>query len=167
MPRGYELPYDREQAVAYARKWALSRNPAYYSYDRIGGDCTNFASQCIYAGSGVMDYTPTFGWYYIDGNRKSPAWSGVQYLYNYLLRPHNHGPVAVETGIEDLQPGDIIQLATVKNHYHHTPVVLEIRGTPTPDNIFIAAHSDDALMRPLSSYPIRKARFLHITHVLS
>lgn len=167
MPRGYELPYDRQRAVAYARKWALSRNPAYLNYERMGGDCTNFASQCIYAGSGVMDYTPTFGWYYIDGNRKAPAWTGVQYLYNFLLGNHNHGPVAVETNIEGIQPGDIIQLATVKSYYHHTPVVIEVRGTPTPDTVFVAAHSDDALMRPLSSYPIRKARFLHITHVLS
>ena len=167
MPRGYKLPYDRDQAVAYAKKWALGRNPAYYNYDKLGGDCTNFASQCIYAGSGVMDYTPTFGWYYIDGNRKAPAWTGVQYLYHFLVGNHNHGPVAEETTISQIQPGDIVQLATVKNTFHHTPVVLEVRGTPTLDTIFVAAHSDDALMRPLSSYSIRKIRFLHITHVLS
>jgi hypothetical protein len=36
--------YDRSAAVAYAHKWAYSRNPAYYNYDKLGGDCTNFAS---------------------------------------------------------------------------------------------------------------------------
>jgi len=34
--------YDRAAAVAYARKWALSRNPRYYDYEDLGGDCTNF-----------------------------------------------------------------------------------------------------------------------------
>ncbi len=34
--------YDREKAVAYAREWAFSRNPEYYIFDEIGGDCTNF-----------------------------------------------------------------------------------------------------------------------------
>ena len=60
------VPYDRQSAVMYALRWALSRNPEYYSYSGIGGDCTNFVSQCVYAGSGVMNYTPDFGWYYID-----------------------------------------------------------------------------------------------------
>lgn len=55
------LNYDREAAVAYAKRWAFSRNPAFYDFSRIGGDCTNFASQCIYAGAKVMNFTPTFG----------------------------------------------------------------------------------------------------------
>ena len=28
-----ERPYDRAAAVAYARKWAFDRNPAYYNFD--------------------------------------------------------------------------------------------------------------------------------------
>ena len=56
-----EIPYDRNAAVAYARKWAMDRNPAYYNFDGIGGDCTNFASQSIYAGSKIMNYTPVMG----------------------------------------------------------------------------------------------------------
>ncbi len=48
--------YQREKAVEYAKKWAYRRNPEYYNYDAVGGDCTNFVSQCIYAGSQVMNY---------------------------------------------------------------------------------------------------------------
>ena len=51
-------PYDREAAVLYAHQWAYGRNPLFYDYEHLGGDCTNFASQCIYAGSGVMNFTP-------------------------------------------------------------------------------------------------------------
>ena len=54
-------PYDRQAAVTYAHRWAYHRNPDFYNFDELGGDCTNFASQCLYAGSGVMNYTPTFG----------------------------------------------------------------------------------------------------------
>ena len=82
------LPYDRGAAVRYAHRWAYDRNPAYYDFSELGGDCTNFASQCLYAGSGVMDHTPTFGWYYISGNQKSPSWSGVPYFYNFLTTHH-------------------------------------------------------------------------------
>ena len=41
--------YDRRAAVLYAHRWAYGRNPAFYDYEHLGGDCTNFASQCIYA----------------------------------------------------------------------------------------------------------------------
>ena len=40
-----EKKYDRDKVIEYAKKWAYSRNPQYYNYDGIGGDCTNFASQ--------------------------------------------------------------------------------------------------------------------------
>jgi hypothetical protein len=34
------MEYNREATVAYAREWALTRNPAYYDFEEIGGDCT-------------------------------------------------------------------------------------------------------------------------------
>ena len=51
--------YDRNAVVLYAHQWAYGRNPAFYDYEHLGGDCTNFASQCVFAGSGVMNFTPT------------------------------------------------------------------------------------------------------------
>ena len=78
--------YDRKAAVLYAHQWAYGRNPRFYDYENLGGDCTNFTSQCIYAGSGIMNFTPTFGWYYIDANQKAPAWTGAPYPWNFLTR---------------------------------------------------------------------------------
>ncbi len=86
------VPYRADAAVQYAHRWAFDRNPRYYDYSDLGGDCTNFASQCLFAGAGVMDYTPTFGWYYINPNEKAPAWTGVPYLYNYLVRARHARP---------------------------------------------------------------------------
>ena len=160
-------PYDRSAAVAYAHQWAYGRNPAFYDYEKIGGDCTNFASQCIYAGSGIMNFTPTFGWYYIDANQKAPAWTGVPYLYRFLTRTVSSvGPVAQEAEIGALLPGDILQLSFNGEEFQHSPVVVSVGSPATPENVLLAAHSYDADHRPLATYAYQKIRFLHITGVL-
>lgn len=156
------LPYNRDAAVAYAHRWAYGRNPAYYDYEAIGGDCTNFASQCLYAGCGIMNFTPTFGWYYYDANRKAPAWTGVAYLYQFLVRSERSvGPIAEERRIEDLQPGDIVQLSFDGNSFQHSPVVVAT-GKGGASEILLAAHSEDSDDRPLNTYSFVSARFLHI-----
>lgn len=158
--------YNRKAAVEYAHRWAYGRNPQYYDFEKLGGDCTNFASQCLYAGSGVMNYTPQLGWYYRSPSDRAPAWTGVEFLYNFLTGNTGSGPWAVETSIDNVEPGDIIQLRTSQNRYHHTPVIVDIRGDrPTLRNILVAAHSYDVDYRPLASYPIRAIRFLHIEGV--
>ena len=70
------LRYDRPAAVAYAHRWAYGRNPRYYDYERVGGDCTSFASQCLYAGAGIMNFTRDLGWYYLDPERAQPGPGG-------------------------------------------------------------------------------------------
>lgn len=79
-----QIPYDRSKAAAYAEKWAFSRNPRYISFDGMGGDCTSFVSQCLYAGTGVMNFTRDTGWYYNSASDRAAAWSGVPYLYRFL-----------------------------------------------------------------------------------
>ena len=155
-----ELPYNRTTAVAYARRWALSRNPAYYNFENIGGDCTNFASQCIYTGSGIMNYKPVIGWYYNSSYDRTPSWSGVEYLYNFLVTNKGVGPHARVVSAEDALPGDIVQLGTADERFYHSPVITAVSPT-----ILVAAHTFDALDRPLSSYTYDKLRFLHIEGV--
>lgn len=155
------LNYDREKAVAYARKWAFGRNPAFYDFSNIGGDCTNFASQCIYAGAGIMNYTPTFGWYYISANDRTPSWTGVEYLYNFLVNNDGAGPFAEEVGLDKLEIGDIVQLGRATGDFYHSPVVVGFSGR----NILVAAHSYDVYNKPLSSYNAAKYRGIHILGV--
>ena len=155
--------YDRKAAVMYAHQWAYGRNPIYYDYEKLGGDCTNFASQCIFAGSGIMNFTPTFGWYYIDANQKAPAWTGVMYLWNFLTRKDfSVGPVGEPCRMAELRPGDIVQLSFKGEDFHHSPVVVSVGRNTSPENILVAAHSYDADNRPLSTYEFRSIRFLHI-----
>ena len=152
-------PYDRAAAVAYARRWALTRNPAYYDFELIGGDCTNFASQSIYAGARVMNYTPTLGWYYRSAADRAPAWSGVEYLHRFLINNRSVGPYAREVARDEVEAGDVVQLAK-GGDYYHSPVITAVQPT-----ILVAAHSYDALDRPLDSYTYDTARFLHIEGV--
>ena len=41
--------YDREAAVAYARRWVGERSGDWPDYSRNGGNCQNFVSQCLLA----------------------------------------------------------------------------------------------------------------------
>lgn len=159
-------PYDRQAAVTYAHRWAYHRNPDFYNFDELGGDCTNFASQCLYAGAGVMDYTPTFGWYYNSQYSRAPAWTGVPFFYNFLTRKkETPGPVGEEAEPAGLLPGDFAQLRFAPGPFAHNPVIVSVGSPPALDNILVAAHSEDADYRPLSTYPIQGVRFLHIVGV--
>ncbi len=159
------LPYDRAAAVAYAKRWALDRNPLYYDFSRLGGDCTNFASQCILAGcDGRMNFTPVLGWYYRSLNDRAPAWTGVEFLMRFLTRTkEDTGPFARLAPLSSCLPGDLIQLRFPgSEHFGHSPVVVAVDTPPTPEHILLAAHSDDAWRRPLSSYRYQEARCLHL-----
>ena len=160
------MPYDRIAAVRYAHRWAHDRNPAFYNFDELGGDCTNFASQCLYAGAGIMNYTPDYGWYYKNVNSRAPAWTGVPYFYNFLTRKKSDsGPFAAEVAIWELKPGDFVQLRFAPDApFRHTPVVVAVLS-PEPEGVLLAAHSQDADDRPLSTYPYELVRCLHILGV--
>ncbi|MBU9744990.1 amidase domain-containing protein [Lachnospiraceae bacterium ASD3451] len=156
-----EKSYDREAAVEYARTWAFKRNPAYLDFEKLGGDCTNYASQCLYAGCKTMNPAKTFGWYYYSANNRTPSWTGVRYLYDFLTKNKGVGPYASETDRNQVNPGDIVQLGRADGTFYHSPVIVAV----TSEDIFVAAHSYDAYMRPLSSYTYDRARFLHIAGV--
>ncbi len=150
--------YDRAKAIFYAQRWALRRNPAYLDFHGLGGDCTNFVSQCLYAGCGVMNDTPTYGWYYIDANHRAPAWTGVEYLYRFLTTNAGRGPYARETSREDIILGDIVQLGMPGEPYSHAALVVGMKD----GELYVAAHTIDAWLRPLSAYRQPNRRFLHV-----
>ena len=157
--------YNRARAVEYARRWALSRNPLFIDFAGRGGDCTNFVSQSIYAGSCQMNFATDFGWYYIAPNDRAPAWSSVEFLYDFLTgRPDfmqmngGIGPYGIEVDSTRAIEGDVVQLADETGDFYHTPVVVGFsRGVP-----LVAAHTYDAFNRPLTSYSFEKMRCLHI-----
>lgn len=160
--------YDRQAAAAYAKRWAMRRNPDYYSFNGIGGDCTNFASQCVFAGANIMNYAPTFGWYYISANNRTASWTGVEYFYNFLTGNakgigNGAGPFAEEVPSNKIKIGDIIQLGKAGGDFYHSPVVVGFsNGVP-----LVAAHSYDAYGIPIDSYTFDQIRYIHILGVRS
>lgn len=152
--------YNKQKVYEYAKKWAFGRNPKYYNFDLVGGDCTNFVSQCIFAGCGQMNYNGDKGWYYINGNNKSPSWTGVEFLYNFLLSNKGAGPKGEAVDIENLQIGDVIQLSFNGNTFAHSLIVVQ-NGTNV-NNTLIAAHTYDAFGKSVSEYSFEKYRCIHI-----
>ena len=156
--------YNRKKVVEYATKWAYKRNPKYYNFDSIGGDCTSFISQCIYAGAGIMNYKKHIGWYYNSSYDRTASWSGVEFLYNFLTSNKGIGPRAIKGKISSLEIGDIVQLRFLEDRFSHSLIIVDKRGN-TLDNIYIATHTEDAYYRKLSTYNFQNIRFLHITDI--
>lgn len=159
-----EKIYQRQKALDYAKKWALGRNPIYYNFDTVGGDCTSFISQCIYEGSGVMNYNP-YGWYYKNGNNKSASWSGVEYLYKFLTQNKGIGPYGEEVNVQSIQNGDIAQLSFDGNIFAHSLLIIEKGMNYDINKIMIATHTQDAYRRNIGTYNFKKIRFIHIKGV--
>lgn len=107
-----------------------------------------------------MNFTPVTGWYYRSSSDRSAAWSGVGYLYRFLVNNRSVGPYGRVVSQWEAMPGDIVQLGTDDGSFYHCPVITAV--TPT---ILVAAHSFDSLDRPLSSYQYDVARFIHIDGV--
>jgi len=152
------MEYDRNAAIAYAKQWALLRNPLYVNFDAMGGDCTNFVSQCLYAGYPEMNGTKDSGWYYHSGYQRSPSWTGVEFLYRFLVMNRGSGPRARIAGPEAAEPGDIIQLGDRSGRYYHSLLLIAQDG----EEAYVAAHTQDVWMHPLSGYARDQTRFLHI-----
>lgn len=156
-----EYPYRRTEAAAYALEWAYRRNPRYLNFDGIGGDCTNFVSQCIWAGCGVMNYTPELGWFYISSERRTASWTGVEYLYRFLVSNREEGPYADACSLEQVQIGDVIQLGNPERFYHSL-LVTGFQPGRGAERILVTTHTFDAMNRGLDSYLFDRVRALHI-----
>ncbi len=154
-------PYHRGKAVAYADEWALERNPAYLDFESLGGDCTNFASQCLLAGSGIMNETAVFGWYYITSWERTASWTGARYLHRFLTSNGGLGPFGTEAPLGKGEPGDLVQLQDQEGNSYHTLVITgrDHRG------LLVSGHSRDVSRIPLSAYTAPKLCCIHIQGV--
>lgn len=156
-----EKEYNREKVIEYAKEWAYKRNPKYYNFDFVGGDCTSFASQCIYAGSSIMNYSK-YGWYYRNGYNKSASWSGVEFLHDFLINNKTVGPYGKESNFNEVQKGDIIQLSFDGEKFSHTLVIVDVVVRNRYRNIFVATHTEDNYYKNLLTYNFQKVRFIKI-----
>jgi hypothetical protein len=105
-------PYRREASVAYAERWWNEPNPAYGNFEV---NCTNYVSQCLFAGGAPMNYTGRrqSGWWFkgYSGGVElwSYSWAVANGLKAYLSNPRAFGlrAEAVESP-DQLKLGDVI-----------------------------------------------------------
>lgn len=152
-----EYPLNTAAEVEYARRWAFSHNPAYYNFESLGGDCTNFISQCLFAGGAAMNYTRDTGWYYVSLNDRAAAWTGVEFFYQFVVNNRSVGPFGRVVPLEAVGVGDVIQLGNNSRFYHSLLVVDVRQGIPS-----VAAHTYAAFDRPLTTYSYDRLRCIRI-----
>ena len=83
-----------------------------------------------------------------------------EYLYKFLTSNRSVGPFGRVVPQNEVLPGDIVQLGNRSGDFYHSPVIIAVRP-----RILVAAHSQDVLNKPLSSYNYQRARFIHIEGV--
>ena len=115
-----------------------------------------------------MNFTPDFGWYYISPDDRAPAFTGVEFFWDFFTGASDFaaqnggiGPFGREATREEVVPGDVVQLGRADGDWYHTLLVTQV----TENDILVAAHSNDVYDRPLSSYNAPLVRFLHIEGV--
>lgn len=153
--------YNRNAVVGYAQKYALKRNNDFFDYTNLGGNCTNYVSQCIYSGAPKMNISAN-GWYYFSVHDTSVSWANVDPLYNFLTSNKGVGPYGKECELKECMVGDIIQLKFYgKNRFSHALVITQIKGF-SPEGIIVCANTRDIKNVPLSFYVYEKFRVIHI-----
>lgn len=118
---GQKRFYNRQQAVAYADRYAgLARgagnngkyNRNYYNHNGVGGDCTNFISQCL--GDKQGGNIRTDGTWYCRGGSGSSAWVRTTSFAQWLQYSGTAKKIAKGTFRELNQPNDQFKLSAIR-----------------------------------------------------
>lgn len=166
------MSYNNLAAVAYAKKYALTPNKNYNFFNffsnGVGGDCTNFLSQCLYAGSAQMVYSPT-PWYYKHimnppYYKCSLSWSVAHSLYWFLknnAQIRAPGPKGHETkNPNNINLGDLIFFEDLQHRIFHGTIVTNFTLDGQP---LLSQHSSNGLDIPIKPhYYNLKIHYLNI-----
>ncbi|SIT03098.1 amidase domain-containing protein [Alicyclobacillus vulcanalis] len=136
--------YDRIRAVRYADAWWDGTNPR---FPRFSDDCTNFVSQCLFAGGLPMwgESDRTKGWWFQFGSKPnwSYSWSTAQALYLVLTSAFG-GQVVSDPS--ELKMGDVIFYDwNGEGIFHHSTLVTDFDAMGEP---LVNAHTIDSYHRP-------------------
>jgi hypothetical protein len=109
-PQKAQKPYNRQQALIYANKYAGAAwgagnerkyNSKYRDYSNLGGDCTNYASQVIADSSEGGGLTMTSTWFYQNNAGGSEAWVRTDSLKSFLISK-GYGRIIASGGFKEL-----------------------------------------------------------------
>ena len=121
--------YNISKAVDYALKYALDMNPKFGNYEKWGGDCTNYISQCLYAGGIPFDWEGMdvrYHWFWYSETKRTPSWTAANslkfYMENNNKEKESQGLRAQLTSISNLLRGDVIQLIGEDLRAYHSMI---------------------------------------------
>ncbi len=135
--------YDRQAAVQYAERWWNDYNPA---YRRFPVDCTNYVSQCLYAGGAPMYGAPVRerGWWY-QATNWSFSWAVAHSLRWYLAGATSGLRGEEMETAEQLIPGDVICYDfSGDGRWDHNTIVVAKDANGMP---LVNAHTDNSRNR--------------------
>lgn len=181
------IAYDRTSAANYSLTFTTSTgsdtrsyyNDNFANYVSSGGDCMNYASQCLYAGFGgsddkaaidgfafPMDRTgssdPKKWFTNSSGGSWSPSWIGTQSFLNYANAANGDTPSEDNILFNVYKPSAGVDLSGIYNWQNrllgsvvllyddgHAMVISKVTGS-SPSQIFVSAHTSDVKLVPLS-----------------
>lgn len=159
-------PYNRDQALEYAKKWVNKRNSDWSTFD---ANCQNYASQVVYSGGIPMDYIGDaishlqWKFYNPTYNEREIAsgylytWTYVPYFYTYAKNNTGLGLCAdIDVNMYYAEAGDIIHVGTNLTETGPNRHALVSIGPYKKDNkvldILVNSNTVDLENYPLSAY---------------
>jgi len=138
--------YNRKNAVAYAVQYWNSVNPL---YPHFTDDCTNFISQCLYAGGIPMLFSKEKGrgWWIRTGKGGDWSYSWTVAHALYLLLKSGAAPMRAvsKSSPDQLEPGDLICYDfDGDGRFQHNTIVVAKDANNMP---LVNAHTTDSSMR--------------------
>lgn len=164
--------YNRQKAVQYALTYGIKPNSDFRFFKLIGnngGDCTNFISQCLFAGGASMEYRLNQPWWYKKNDAYntnydtcSISWSVAHSLYWFLKvrgKFNTNGLRGIEVyDVNLLEPGDLIQVEDQNHIIFHSAIVTAISfGVP-----FVTQHTANAVNKNYNQMYRGKKHFIKI-----
>ena len=147
--------YNATKATKYALNHALSYNKDYADFNGYGGDCTNFISQCLYAG-GITQHTGTAyssnSWYYKSSTDRSATWTGADKFRNYVFGKSSKIDME-KSSWKNVINGDIIQLLDSDSSAYHSMIITGVaNGSSGRSDLLICCHTKDRRHASLAMY---------------
>lgn len=145
-PNERRVQYDRGKAVQYAEKWWNAYNP---QFEKFEVDCTNFISQCLWAGNAPMKHSSARnkGWWYKFTNpaKWSFSWSVAHSLRWYLSNSRSGMRATEVFAADQLEPGDVICYDfNGDGRWQHNTIVVAKDGVGMP---LVNAHTTNSRHR--------------------
>ena len=143
--------YNRQAAVNYALQWWNKANPAYRNFG--SNDCTNFVSQCLYAGGWPMKGWNKWSlshWFYYFGYYYSNTWTVADDFSKFLVYSGRGQArsLAYKPWNQYFKIGDLVQIDYNRDgKWDHTMIITKV----TANEIYVTYHWASNSSVPLTS----------------